>query len=70
MNNHVAVVTAPLGPGRTATAQRIANVSSVNFDLDKGIVVVNGAQRNEFSYTPVTGVVFAISGGVTTVTIT
>lgn len=68
--DNVAIVTADFGPDRQATAMRIENVKSINFDFEKGMVTIpNGIHVAEFAYTGVATVTFSISNGVTTVTI-
>lgn len=68
--SNTATVTATYGPGLTATALVLSNVSAINFDFRAFTVQVFQDDKFEtYSLTGVTTVTFSISGTTYTITI-
>lgn len=68
---NVITVTSVDGAGVTVTAQRIDNVSSMNFNVARSMLFVthDGGIISEFSLAPVTTVTYTISAGIATVAV-
>ncbi len=65
-----ATITAKIGPGLTATAQVINNVSSFTIDTDKELLtVVSGSVTTQYDIAAATTILCTVSGNNYTLTI-
>jgi len=75
MSTATATVTAKVGPGLTATAIALVNVTKVEFQVDRNVLsITHGANRpriTDFDFATILTVTWSISGanGISTVTI-